>query len=106
VCLSSGLLEEGDEVIPVLLLLEAAKRHLGAGDVLLGVLEVVEQRLLLPDDALVAVGVRVRVAADLARLAAKEAVERGADLVAATVLDRVALGAPGLEQVGTLLDVT
>ena len=38
-----GLLaEEGDEVVPVLGLLEAAKGHLGAGNVLLGVLEVLE----------------------------------------------------------------
>lgn len=31
-----------DEVLPVLLLLETAEGHLGAGDVLLGVLEVGE----------------------------------------------------------------
>lgn len=31
-----------DQIVPVLLLLETAERHLGAGDVLLGVLEIVE----------------------------------------------------------------
>jgi len=36
------LLEEGDQVVAVLGLLEAAESHLGAGDVLLGVLEVLE----------------------------------------------------------------
>lgn len=36
------LLEEGDEVVAVLGLLETTEGHLGAGDVLLGVLEVVE----------------------------------------------------------------
>lgn len=36
------LLEEGDEVVPVLGLLEATEGHLGAGNVLLGVLEVLE----------------------------------------------------------------
>lgn len=40
--LFGGLLEVGDEVIPVLVLLQAAEGHLGAGDVLLGVLEVGE----------------------------------------------------------------
>lgn len=36
------LLEEGDEVVAVLGLLETAEGHLGAGNVLLGVLEVLE----------------------------------------------------------------
>lgn len=40
--LSRLLLQEGDQVVPVLGLLEPAKRHLGAGDVLLGVLEILE----------------------------------------------------------------
>jgi hypothetical protein len=36
------LLEEGDQVVTVLGLLEATEGHLGAGNVLLGVLEVLE----------------------------------------------------------------
>jgi hypothetical protein len=36
------LLEEGDEVVTVLVLLETTKGHLGTGDVLLRVLEVLE----------------------------------------------------------------
>jgi hypothetical protein len=40
--LSGGLLEVGDEVVSVLGLLETAEGHLGARDVLLGVLEVLE----------------------------------------------------------------
>ena len=36
------VLEEGDEVVTVLGLLETTEGHLGAGDVLLGVLEVLE----------------------------------------------------------------
>ena len=36
-----------DQVVPVLVLLEAAEGHLGAGDVLLGVLEVVELETML-----------------------------------------------------------
>lgn len=64
------------------------------------------QSILLPCDALLLVGVCVRVALDGAGVAAEEAVERGADLVAAVLLDGVALGAPGLEEAGTLLSVT
>ena len=37
-----GVLEVGDQVVPILGLLQAGKGHLGAGNVLLGVLEVVE----------------------------------------------------------------
>ena len=36
------LLEEGDEVVSVLGLLETTESHLGTGNVLLGVLEVLE----------------------------------------------------------------
>ncbi|KAJ8108715.1 hypothetical protein OPT61_g7974 [Boeremia exigua] len=101
-----GLLgEEGDEVVAVLGLLETTKGHLGAGDVLLGVLEVLEQRVLVPGDALLLVGVRVRVAVDLASLAAEQAVQHGADLVALPLLQGVALCAARLEEVGTLLSI-
>lgn len=75
-----------DEVVPVLVLLEAAERHLCAGNVLLGVLEVFEHGVLVPGDALLLVGVGVGEAVDRARLAAKDAVERGANLVAAVLL--------------------
>lgn len=95
-----------NQVIPVLLLLQAAESHLGTGDVLLGVLEVGEERVVLPGDALALVGVGVGVALDGARLAAEEAVQRRADLVAAAVLDGVALRAARLEQAGALLDVS
>ncbi len=64
------------------------------------------QCVLVPCDALLLVGICVGVALDGAGLAAEEAVERGADLVAAVLLEGVALSAPGLEEVGTLLGVT
>lgn len=99
------LVEEGDEVVAVLGLLETTEGHLGAGDVLLGVLKVLEEGVLLPGDALLLVGVGVGVALDLAGLAAEEAVEHGADLVALTLLQGVALRAAGLEEVGTLLSI-
>src|SRR6185295_19332886 len=95
-----------DEVVPVLVLLETAKGHLGAGDVLLGVLEVVKQRRLVPGDALLLVRVRVGEAVDRARLAPKQAVQRRPDLVAAARLERVALCAPRLEQVRALFGVS
>jgi len=68
-------LEEGDQIITVLGLLEATEGHLGAGNVLLRVLEVLElvllanvrlnnggmsyQGVLVPGDALLLVGVGV-----------------------------------------------
>jgi len=84
------------------LLLKASKDHLGARDELLGVDEVpvplisnqrkeekkgkgrddiLVEGLLVPDNALVDVGLGVRVASGLAGLAAKEAVQVGAGLV-------------------------
>lgn len=122
------LLEEGDEVVAVLGLLETTKGHLGAGNVLLGVLEVVELQpwlavsflraaggpswrrsartgptetyhgVLVPRDTLLLVGVGVGVAVDLTRLAAKDTVEGRADLVALTSLEGVALSAAGLPE--------
>lgn len=71
------LLEVGDQVIPVLALLETTERHLGSGNVLLWVLEVLKlsclsvlplhhlfhyvtyQSALLPGNALLLVGVGV-----------------------------------------------
>ena len=49
--LGGGLLDVGYQVAPVLLLLEAGEDHLGAGDVLLGVLEVDVKGVLVPGDA-------------------------------------------------------
>jgi hypothetical protein len=51
------------------------------GNVLLGVLEVLEESLLAPGDALLLVALRVRKAGNLAGLTAKETVQVGADLV-------------------------
>lgn len=65
-----------------------------------------EEGLLLPGNALVDVGGGVREALGLARLAAEETVEVGADLVGAAGLNGVALRATSLEEVGALGDVT
>ncbi len=45
------VLQVGDELVPLLLLLESGEDHLGAGDVLLGVDEVLVQRVRAPGDA-------------------------------------------------------
>lgn len=104
--LGSGLLQVGDEVVSVLGLFKSTKGHLGARNVLFGVLEVVKEGVLVPCDALLLVGLGVGVAGGLARLAAKNAVEVGADLVGAAGLDGVALEAAGLEQACALLCVS
>lgn len=59
--------------------LEYGGAYLGTGDVLLGVLEVLEEGFLVPRDALVDVGLGVREALDGAGLTAEEAVEVGTD---------------------------
>ena len=57
--LRGRLLEVRDQVLPVLLLLEAGEDHLGARDVLLRRLEVVEESVLFPRDARALVGLCV-----------------------------------------------
>jgi len=93
------LLEELDQVVAVLGLLETTEGHLGTRNVLLGVLEVLEQGVLVPSDALLLVGIGVGVTVDLTGLTAEEAVEHGANLVALTLLQGMALSASGLMDV-------
>lgn len=85
-----------------LVLLQATESHLGTGNVLLGVLEVLKESVLVPDDTLLLVGVGVGEALGLARLAAKQTVEVRSDLVLTASLKGVALSAAGLEEVSTL----
>jgi hypothetical protein len=92
--------------VAVLGLLEATEGHLGARNVLLGVLEVLEESVLVPVDTLLLVGVGVGEALDLTGLAAEDTMELRADLVALAGLQGVALRAAGLEEVGALLGVT
>ena len=61
--------------------------------------------VIVPVDGALLVGVGVREAGNLARLAAEETVELRANLVALAGLQGVALCATGLEEVGTLLGV-
>ena len=92
--------------VPVLSLLEATEGHLGARNVLLGVLEVLEESVLVPVDSALLVGVGVGETLDLTRLAAEDTVKLRANLVALAGLQGVALCATGLEEVGSLLVVT
>jgi len=95
------LLEEGDQVVPVLVLLETAKRHLGTWNVLLRVLEVLEQCFFAPCDTLLLVCIGVGVTLDLAGLTTEKTVQVGTGLVGTALLEGVALSAPGFEKVGT-----
>ena len=54
--LGCRLLDVGYQVTPVLLLLQAGEDHLGAGDVLLGVLQIDVEGVLVPGDPLADVG--------------------------------------------------
>ena len=58
-CVSlGGLLEVGDEVVPVLLLPQPSEDHLRAGNELARLLKILVQSLSTPNDALVLVGLR------------------------------------------------
>lgn len=92
--------------VPVLSLLEATEGHLGARNVLLGVLEVLEESVLVPVDGTLLVGVGVGETGDLTGLAAEETVKLRANLVALALLEGVALCATGLEETSALLGVT
>ena len=70
------VLEICDKIFPVLKLLEPSKGHLRARDVLLRVLEVFDQRLLVPGDPLRDIRLRVREALRLASLTTEEAICR------------------------------
>ena len=104
--LGSGGLEVGDQILALLLLLEASEDHLGAGDILLGVLQICEEGVLTPLNTLGDVGLRVGEASGLTSVTAKKTVQVGALLVPSTSLNSVALAALGLKNLGTLSDVS
>jgi hypothetical protein len=76
-------------------------RHLCKLDLLLGVQEVLEEGLLSPGDALVLVGLSVRVTSGLTRLASEDTVQVRTDLVGTASLGSVALSATSLEELGS-----
>jgi len=100
--LCGRFLQPCDEVIPVLILLQASERHFSAGDVFFRVFEVLEQRLLVPGNALVDIGGGVRVTFHLTGFTAEEPVEIGPDFVGLASTDSVTLRATSLEKTCTL----
>jgi len=99
----AGLLQVRDDVVTILWLLESGKDHFVSLHELLWILEVVEDVVVVPQNAGLLVGARVRVSLHLSGLASVEAVEVGTLLVGTTLLDGVALRALGLEDLGSLL---
>ena len=94
-----------DDVTAFLFGLHAGEGHLGAGDELLGVFEVLEEVFFGPDDTGVLVGVGVGVAFDGTGLAVDDTPEVGADTVGTTLGGGVALASAGLKELFSLLDV-
>lgn len=84
--LGSGLLEVGNEVSTLLLLLDGSSSHLGALDVLLGVLDVVEQSLLAPKDTSITVGLGVGVPLGSSRHTSEKPVQVGPSLVDSSLI--------------------
>src|SRR6267142_4228930 len=83
------LREKRPEVAGFLLVLDAGEHHFGAGNLRLGVLDVVLELGLVPGDAGILVGIRVGITLRRAGVAAVEPVELGADLVLGAFADRV-----------------
>jgi hypothetical protein len=102
--LLGSALQVGDKVVSLLRLLHSGEGHLGSGNVLFGILEVVElgaavsrldqdagavsidtrrtyQSILAPGDAFGLVGIRVGEAGDLASLPTEETVQLRSDFV-------------------------
>lgn len=104
--LLSGGLDVGDQISALVGLLETSEDHLGAGDVFLRVLEVLEQGIFVPGDSLLDVGFGVRESGSLASFAAHDAAQVGSDLVFAASFNGVALSASLDENLLSLFNVT
>jgi len=66
-------------------LLKASESHLSPRNVLLRVLQILKERILLPDHALIPIGRRILVALNTAGFAAKETEKIGSKFVASTL---------------------
>lgn len=104
--LLGGRLEVGNQIATLVGLLQTGEDHLGAGDVLLGVLQVLEQSILVPGNALGLVGICVGETGCLSSLATDQTMQIGSNLVLATGLHSVALCATLHEQLLALLNIT
>lgn len=87
-------------------LLQTGEDHLGAGDVLLRVFQVLEEGVLAPGDSLGLVGIGVGESSGLTGLAAEDSVQVGSDLVLTASFHGVALRASLDEQLLSLLNVS
>ena len=87
-------------------LLEPSEGHLGLGDVLLGVLEVVKEGLVSPDDTSVLVSSSVRVTDNSSRLTAKNTIKVRSGLVCASLVHCVALSTASLEELGSIVNIS
>src|SRR5580704_8182421 len=84
------LADIGPQVVDLLLVLDAGEDHLGAGHLGAGVLDVVLEFRLVPDDAGILVGVGIGEIGHAAGMPAVDAIELGADLVLRVVADGMA----------------
>ncbi len=83
--LSGRFLEVSDQIFAVSRLLEASENHLGSWDVLLRGKKVLEQGVVVPDDARFLVGLGVGVTIGHTRLATKESRKVGSLFVSTTL---------------------
>jgi len=88
----------GDQVVPVLVLLQSTESHLCARNVLLWVLKVLKQSFLVPLNRFLLVGVGVGETLDRSGVTSEKAVQIGTDLVALAFTESVALSASCLER--------
>ncbi len=99
----ASLLEVGNNVLSILRLLESGKNHLVSLDEFLRILEPLHDVLIVPFDASLLVCARVRITLHGSGLVSVEAIKIGSLFVGTSFLDGVALGALGLEDLGSLL---
>lgn len=95
-----------DEITTLIGLLEASEDHLGAGDVLLWIFQILEEGVLAPGNSLSLVGIGVRESSGLTSFTAEDSVQIRADLVLAASFDSVALRASLNEDLLSLLNIT
>jgi len=101
-----GLFQVGDEVCPLLGLLDTSKHHLRPGDELLRVFKINKKSVLRPSDPFAFIGVGVGETRGLASFPAVHAVEVWADFMLASRFYRMTLSTSGNKRLLALLGVT
>lgn len=113
-----------DQVVAVLVLLQSTESHLGAGNIFLWVLEVLElwqilalglcehsmivthEGIVVPLNTLCLVGIGIRVSLNGSSVASEKSEQVRTDLVSLSFTEGVALSTSSLEEVGPLLCVS